>query len=200
MRHLLSTYLPLPNSAMRKAQVLIVDDEADILELLKITLSRMGIGCRETGDIKGAERLLASNNFDLCLTDMCLPDGSGIDLVRYIVETRPDLPAAAITARGNLATAIAAMKTRAFDFVAKPLGLKTLRRLVESASRPRSGTKQAARTRPSSDHGGLLRDSLQIPELRRLIAKLTRSQAPVFISGESGTGPVFHLEQYSIEI
>ncbi len=173
---------------MSKAQVLIVDDETDILELLQITLSRMGIDCRAAKDLSEAKRLLASRDFDLCLTDMCLPDGSGIDLVRHIGEARPDMPVAVITAHGNMETAVTAMKAGAFDFVAKPLDLKMLRQSVESALRLRGTGASADQATPSATHGGLLGESRQIQELQRLIAKLARSHAPVFISGESGTG------------
>ncbi len=173
---------------MSKAQVLIVDDETDILELLQITLSRMGIDCRAAKDLSEAKRLLASRDFDLCLTDMCLPDGSGIDLVRHIGEARPDMPVAVITAHGNMETAVTAMKAGAFDFVAKPLDLKMLRRSVESALRLRGTGASADQATPSATHGGLLGESPQIQELQRLIAKLARSHAPVFITGESGTG------------
>jgi two-component system response regulator PilR (NtrC family) len=173
---------------MSKAHVLIVDDESDILELLQITLSRMDIGCRAAMDMTTAKRLLASERFDLCLTDMFLPDGSGIDLARYIAEIFPELPVAVITAHGNMETAVAAMKAGAFDFVAKPVDLAMLRRLVESALRLRSTAEQTDRTTASGAHGGLLGQSKQLQELRRFIAKLARSQAPVLISGESGTG------------
>ncbi|MCG6863572.1 MAG: sigma-54 dependent transcriptional regulator [Chromatiaceae bacterium] len=173
---------------MTKAHVLIVDDEQDILELLEITLSRMGIGCRASMDVAGAKRLLASNQFDLCLTDMCLPDGTGIDLVQHIAQQYAELPVAVITAHGNMETAVAAMKAGAFDFVAKPVDLAILRRLVESALRLSGTGTQEDPTATSSAQGGLVGESPKMHELRRLIAKLARSQAPVFISGESGTG------------
>jgi len=173
---------------MSKAQVLIVDDETDILELLQITLSRMDIGCRAAMDIASAKRLLASDPFDLCLTDMFLPDGTGIDLVAHIAEKCPELPVAVITAHGNMETAVTAMKAGAFDFVAKPVDLAILRRLVESALRL-SGSRDPTDQAPElGSHGGLLGDSPQMQELRRLIAKLARNQAPVLITGESGTG------------
>jgi two-component system response regulator PilR (NtrC family) len=173
---------------MTKAQVLIVDDETDILELLQITLSRMDLGCLAAADIAGAKGLLAGHRFDLCLTDMCLPDGSGIDLVRHISEAYPDLPVAMITAHGNMESAVAAMKAGAFDFVSKPLELSMLRRLVESALRLRRSETLAQRPAPSPARRGLLGDSPHMQEVRRLISKLARNQAPVFISGESGTG------------
>jgi two-component system response regulator PilR (NtrC family) len=173
---------------MSKAQVLIVDDETDILELLQITLSRMDIGCRAATDVATAKRMLASGPFDLCLTDMFLPDGSGIDLVAHIAEKCPELPVAVITAHGSMETAVTAMKAGAFDFVAKPVDLAMLRRLVESALRLSGSKGPTDRAPEPGSHGGLLGDSPQMQELRRLIAKLARNQAPVLITGESGTG------------
>ena len=173
---------------MTKARVLIVDDEADILELLEITLSRMNIGCLAATDVSSAKRLLSSERFDLCLTDMRLPDGSGIDLVQHIAESHPELPVAVITAHGNMETAVAAMKAGAFDFVAKPLDLGMLRRLVESTLQMQRTAEAADRPPTTSARGGLIGESERIEELRRLVAKLARSQAPVFICGESGTG------------
>lgn len=173
---------------MSKANVLIVDDETDILQLLQITLSRMDIDCHAASDIARAKELLADNAYDLCLTDMCLPDGSGIELVQRIADTRPDLPVAVITAHGNMETAVAAMKAGAFDFVSKPVDLSLLRRLVDSALRLQNSRSRALESSPSTARGGLLGDSRQMQELRLMIAKLARNQAPVFITGESGTG------------
>jgi two-component system response regulator PilR (NtrC family) len=172
---------------MSKGQALVVDDETDILDLIRITLGRMGIDCTCAGDLAEARRLLATRSFDLCLTDMRLPDGSGIDLVRDIGEQRPELPVAMITAHGNMESAVAAMKAGAFDFVAKPLDLQVLRRLVESALRLRSTPEPAPASEPQG-HSGLLGDSPPMKTLRQMIAKLARNQAPVFITGESGTG------------
>jgi two-component system, NtrC family, response regulator PilR len=173
---------------MSKAHALVVDDETDIIELVRITLSRMGISCRGAGDIAEAKRLLATESFHLCLTDMRLPDGSGIDLVRHIADSHPELPVAMITAHGSMDTAVAAMKAGAFDFVPKPVDLHVLRQLVEAALRLRTSGEQGAEPPPTPEAGQLLGDSAQMRELRRLLAKLSRTQAPVFISGESGTG------------
>jgi len=173
---------------MSKANALIVDDETDILQLLQITLSRMDIDCQAASDIATAKELLANNAYDLCLTDMCLPDGSGIELVQRIADTRPDLPVAVITAHGNMETAVAAMKAGAFDFVPKPVDLSLLRRLVDSALRLQSNKSGPLESPPSPARGGLLGDSKQMQELRLVIGKLARNQAPVFITGESGTG------------
>jgi two-component system, NtrC family, response regulator PilR len=171
---------------MTKALALVVDDEQDILELLRITLSRMRIDCRAAPDLAAARRLLATETFDICLTDMRLPDGNGIDLVRQIASQFPQLPVAMITAHGSMDSAVEAMKAGAFDFVSKPLDLQVLRRLVEAALRlsaPPGGELGGTKSPPA-----LLGDSPAMVELRRLIAKLARNQAPVYVSGESGTG------------
>ncbi len=170
---------------MIPARALVVDDEQDILELLRITLSRMGIDCRAAPDQAAARRFLATESFDLCLTDMRLPDGDGIDLVRQIASQFPQLPVAMITAHGSMDSAVAAMKAGAFDFVSKPVDLQVLRRLVASALRLRTTLAEEGTTQ---DRPALLGESPAMVELRRLIAKLARNQAPVYISGESGTG------------
>jgi two-component system response regulator PilR (NtrC family) len=138
--------------------VLIVDDEPDLLELVSLTLSRMNLDTRTAPDVGTARRLLKTEQFDLCLTDMRLPDGDGLDLVAWIQENRSALPVAVITAHGNVESAVRALKLGAFDFVSKPLDLGVLRKLVGSAIR-------------LSDR-----------------ARVARSQAPVHIFGESGTG------------
>ena len=171
---------------MNKAHALCVDDEADILDLLKITLARMDMQATTAMTVGEAKHHLEGGRFDLCLTDMNLPDGSGIDLVRWIAEHRPDLPVAMITAHGNMDSAVAAMKAGAFDFVPKPVDLQLLRRLVGSALKLR--TQTTAGEGLTASGGRLLGDSPKVEEIRRLIAKLARNQAPVFITGESGTG------------
>jgi two-component system, NtrC family, response regulator PilR len=171
---------------MSKARALIVDDEADIRDLVGITLARMDIEARTAATIGEAIRMLGSEAFDLCLTDMGLPDGSGIDLVRHIAERYPNLPVAMITAYGSMESAVAAMKAGAFDFVSKPVDIHLLRRLVESAlTLTRPDTVGSGRRAPTVE---LLGDSPQMHEVRRLIDKLARNQAPVFIGGDSGTG------------
>jgi two-component system response regulator PilR (NtrC family) len=171
---------------MTKAQALVVDDEADILDLLKITLARMGIQALTAMSLGEAKRQLEQQHLDLCLTDMNLPDGNGIDLVRHIAERHPNLPVAMITAHGSMDSAVAAMKAGAFDFVSKPVDLKLLRQLVESALR--LGGRGGEEAAPMDTGPRLLGGSAQMEEIRRLIAKLARNQAPVFITGESGTG------------
>src|SRR6185369_14138669 len=113
--------------------VLVVDDEPDLLELVSLTLSRMNLSTRTAGDLGSARRLLKNERFDLCLTDMRLPDGDGLDLVAWIQEHRASVPVAVITAHGNVESAVRALKLGAFDFVSKPLDLGILRKLVGSA-------------------------------------------------------------------
>jgi len=171
---------------MNKAQALVVDDEPDILDLLRITLGRMDVQASTAPTLADAIRALEQDRFDLCLTDMNLPDGSGFDLLRHIAEHRPELPVAMITAHGSMESAVAAMKAGAFDFVSKPVDLKLLRTLVGSALK----LCGPLTTSPRRDemHTRLLGDSEAMEQIRRLIAKLARNQAPVFITGESGTG------------
>lgn len=169
---------------MEHYKALIVDDEPDIRELLEMTLGRMGIDTVSAADLGEAFGRLRDERFDLCLTDMRLPDGNGIELVCHIQERHPELPVAVITAFGSMETAIAALKAGAFDFVSKPVDLTVLRGLVEKALKLSS---RAAGRRPPAEQR-LLGESPAILRVRDLIAKLARSQAPVYISGESGTG------------
>ncbi|WP_295401117.1 sigma-54 dependent transcriptional regulator [uncultured Thiocystis sp.] len=172
---------------MNKAQALVVDDEADLLDLLKITLARMDVQAVTALTLAEARRHLERGRFDLCLTDMNLPDGSGIDLIRQIGEQYPQIPVAMITAHGSMESAVAAMKAGAFDFVSKPVDLQLLRRLVGSALKLRGHA--AASDEARGDTGKqLLGESAAMERIRQLIVKLARNQAPVFITGESGTG------------
>ncbi|EXJ10593.1 sigma-54-dependent transcriptional regulator [Nitrincola nitratireducens] len=168
--------------------VLIVDDEPDILELIDITLSRMGVQCLLAETLAQANQILkeeAHRSLRLCLTDMRLPDGSGMELIRTIQAHYPSLPVAMITAHGNMTCAIEALKAGAFDFLNKPVDIKTLRELVTSALR--LTLEKPAKVTTFSQHP-LLGVSEPIEQVRRMIDKLARSQAPVYISGESGTG------------
>jgi two-component system response regulator PilR (NtrC family) len=171
---------------MNKAQALVVDDESDILDLLKITLGRMDIRALTAMTLIDAKHQLERNRFDLCLTDMSLPDGNGIDLIRHISQHYPELPVAMITAHGNLESAVAAMKAGAFDFVAKPVDLQLLRQLVGSALKLREAS--AGGDGPAAGTPSLIGDSRTMEQIRQMIGKLARNQAPVFITGESGTG------------
>jgi two-component system, NtrC family, response regulator PilR len=169
-----------------KPAVLIVDDEPDLLELVSLTLSRMNLRTRTAGDVSTARKLLKSEVFDLCLTDMRLPDGDGLDLVAWIQENRSTLPVAVITAHGNVESAVRALKLGAFDFVSKPLDLGVLRKLVGSAIRLGAGGSPDASVDPSSAR--LIGHSHVMEQLREMISRVSRSQAPVHIFGESGTG------------
>lgn len=165
--------------------VLIVDDEPDIAELLSLTLRRMSLRTRTAADLGAAQRLLRAEPFDLCLTDMRLPDGDGLDLVAWIQENHTQLPVAVITAHGNVESAVRALKLGAFDFVSKPLDLGALRKLVDSAIRLRANAPEPA---PQARRAQLIGHSELLEQLRGLIARVSRSQAPVHIFGESGTG------------
>jgi len=166
-------------------KVLIVDDEPDIRELLALTLSRMKLDSSGAETIQEAKALLGSGRFDLCLTDMRLPDGSGIELVRHMQENYPTIPVAMITAHGNMSSAIEALKAGAFDFLNKPVELQTLRDLVATALRL---NEKRAESAVAQNGMQLLGQSKGIENIRRMTRKLARSQAPVYISGESGTG------------
>lgn len=164
------------------ATVLVVDDEADIRELLELTFVRMGLSVESAGSIAQARTLLGTRSFDLCLTDMRLPDGDGLDLVRFISAQCADLPVAVITAYGSTENAVAALKLGAFDYLSKPISLDQLRTLVTSA---------IALPQKSTGRGGtqeLLGECPAIQQARGVIEKLARSQAPVYVTGESGSG------------
>ena len=170
----MSTHRPL---------ALVVDDEPAIRELLELTLTRMDVDCVLAADIKQAHAALRSRAPDLCLTDMRLPDGDGLQLVSYIQQHAPQVPVAVITAHGNVESAVQALKYGAFDFVSKPVDLTALRSLVSTALklRERRQTEGRGATR-------LMGKSPAIEQVRAMVAKVARSQAPVQISGESGTG------------
>ncbi len=165
-------------------RVLVVDDEPDIRELLDLTLARMGLSADCAGTVAEAKRFLGNGRYQLCLTDMRLPDGAGLDLVRHIGEHCPDMPVAVITAHGSMENAVSALKAGAFDYLAKPVSLDQLRILVKSAiDLPQRGDSDA----PSTTQA-LLGDSPAMHQARSMIERVARSQAPVYISGESGSG------------
>ncbi|MEK7435760.1 MAG: sigma-54 dependent transcriptional regulator [Pseudomonadota bacterium] len=165
------------------AAVLVVDDEADIRELLELTLLRMGLVVESAAGVSVAKDLLKARRFDLCLTDMRLPDGEGLDLVRHISEHCGDLPVAVITAYGSAENAVAALKAGAFDYLSKPVSLEDLRTLVKSALRL---PQHQSAAKPA--HLQLLGESPAVRQAKEMIHKLARSQAPVYIGGESGSG------------
>jgi two-component system response regulator PilR (NtrC family) len=180
----MSEAAPGSGTAAELPIVLVVDDEPDLLELVGLTLSRMNLKTRSASDLQGARRLLKNERFDLCLTDMRLPDGDGLDLVAWIQENRAAVPVAVITAHGNVESAVRALKLGAFDFVSKPLDLGVLRKLVGSAIKLRTaGEEKTAGFAPR-----LLGTSAVMEQLREMIVRVARSQAPVHICGESGTG------------
>jgi two-component system, NtrC family, response regulator PilR len=161
--------------------VLIVDDEPDILELLDITLSRMELEVQSASNMKSALSLLDKRKFDLCLTDMRLPDGDGLEIITYAQKKHSQLPIAVITAHGSMETAIQALKLGAFDFLSKPIDINLLRTLVTNAL-------QLSDERTPHSSQKMIGESSGIGNLREKIQRLSRSLAPVYISGESGTG------------
>lgn len=170
-------------------RVLVVDDEADIRELLDLTLLRMGLSADCAGTVAEAKRFLEREHYGLCLTDMRLPDGEGLDIVRLIGSQYGETPVAVITAFGSADNAVAALKAGAFDYLSKPVALDQLRSLIKSAiSLPRTGGAQTEAPAAGSVSGQLIGESGAIVYVREMIAKLARSQAPVYISGESGSG------------
>lgn len=169
---------------MSKQTALVIDDERDIRELLTITLGRMNLDVETVGSVTDARERLARRKFDLCFTDMRLPDGSGQEIIELIARQYPETPVAMITAYGNVDAAVTALKAGAFDFVSKPVDLAMLRRLVQTALK--LGEERRAET--TAHESKLVGDSLAMQQVRATIAKLARSQAPVYISGESGVG------------
>ena len=165
--------------------VLLIDDEPDILELLSLTLDRMGLESETAANVKDAIVKLNYYNFDLCLTDLRLPDGSGLEIVDFIQQSMPQVPVAVISAHGNMQAAIDAMKAGAFDFVSKPIDLKQLRALIESALALAGSTSEM---KLNGSGPRLLGQSPAIQKIKEQTRKLSRSMAPVHIHGESGTG------------
>lgn len=191
---------------MIKHLALIVDDEPDICELLELTLNRMDIDTLSAGDLKTAYQLLNSHSISICLTDMRLPDGNGIELVKKIQTQSKHIPVAMISAHGNMDTAIEALKAGAFDFVSKPLELSELRNLVNSAIKladknlPQSNSgdlsvQSITPDRQTNEKQFLIGNSPAMQETNKMIVKLAKSQAPVYISGESGTGKELAAKQ-----
>src|SRR5438105_15471224 len=162
-------------------KVLVIDDEPDLLELLELTLSRMGLDTTRAQSVDEAIRLLDSQAFDLCLSDMRLPDGEGLRVVEHISEKGLDVPIAVITAFGSAENAVAALKAGAFDYLSKPVALEQLRALVKQA------LKVPEKPQPSTSYQ-LLGDSPAMQLVRRMIDRLAQSQAPLCLNGESGSG------------
>jgi two-component system response regulator PilR (NtrC family) len=176
---------------MNRKSVLIVDDEADIRELLVLTLSRMGVDADAVPSLREAEEALKARQYDLCLTDMRLPDGDGLQVLKHISENYGNTPVAVITAYGSTENAVAALKAGAFDYLPKPIRLEHLRPLVMSALKlPRPVLARRASIGETVAPGTprLLGESSPIQKARDMIARLARSQAPVYITGESGSG------------
>ncbi len=169
---------------MSSPAILIVDDEPDIRELLAMTVRRMGLDAFCAESLDGARRMLEKRRFDFCLTDMKLPDGTGLQLIEHVQQNHEGMPVAVITAFGSIELAIDSMKAGAFDFLTKPIDLERLRNLVSNALR----LGEATATLQCPEQVQLLGDTEPMVHLRQQIVRLARSQAPVYITGESGTG------------
>ena len=174
---------------MSAQTVLVIDDERDIRELLTITLGRMDLKVDAVGTVAEARRALGERSYDLCFTDMRLPDGTGHEVIELIAASHPDTPVAMITAYGNVDAAVNALKAGAFDFVSKPVDIQMLRRLVRTALQLAEERKSGAATIGTGGAAGrLVGDSPAMQQVRATIVKLARNQAPVYIAGESGVG------------
>lgn len=167
---------------MAKPVVLVVDDEPDIRDLLAMTLERMDLDSKTCENLTSARECLTAGGIDLCLTDMRLPDGDGLELVEWMQVKTPGVPVAVITAHGNVETAVRGLKLGAFDFVSKPVQITDLRKMVNTALR------LAGKELQGKKDGRLIGDSTAMDKVREMIARVARSQAPVHIFGESGTG------------
>ncbi|MCL9685554.1 sigma-54-dependent transcriptional regulator [Legionella maioricensis] len=166
---------------MTKSRVLVIDDEPDIRELLTLTLSRMGLFCDTAADFKQGIESIKRNKYSLVLTDMRLPDGDGIEIVKFIQKFKPQLPVAVITAFGNVEGAVNTLKAGAFDYVSKPVNLKMLKELVKTALSMKNSMHD-------NQNELLVGESQVMQQLNENIHKLARNQAPVFIQGDSGVG------------
>jgi len=175
---------------MSQQTVLVIDDERDIRELLTITLGRMDLRVDAVGTVAEARRALADKTYDLCFTDMRLPDGNGQEVIELIAQAHPDMPVAMITAYGNVDAAVNALKAGAFDFVSKPVDIQMLRRLVRTALKLAEERRAGSGGDSGAGSGGsrLIGDSPVMQQVRATIGKLARNQAPVYIAGESGVG------------
>lgn len=162
--------------------VLVVDDEADLRELLVITLGRMKLKATAAESLGAAKEKLENAQFDLCLTDMNLGDGTGLELLKHISQHCPEMPTAVITAYGNMETATDAMKLGAYDFISKPVALDRLRQLIEDGL----GISNVDTHQEEEDN--LIGEAPAMQALKLQVRKLSRSQAPIYISGESGSG------------
>lgn len=165
--------------------VLLVDDEEDLCLLMQMTLNRMGIQTHVAYNLTDAKKQLQQHSYEACLTDLNLPDGHGLDFVHFVTEHYPQTPIGVLTAYGNMDIAVAALKAGAFDFVSKPVNQLHLHQLIEKALQLSGQTE----TLPSAlEEQLLIGRSPAIQQLRLHLNKIARSQAPVFIQGELGTG------------
>ena len=163
-------------------RILLVDDEPDLLDLMELTLVKMGLETDRAASVAEARAQLSHKHYDLCLTDMRLPDGEGLEVVALASALAAPVPVAVITAYGNAGNAVAALKAGAFDYLSKPVALDQLRALIKSA------IKVPGSAQSDDPARGLIGQSAAMQDIRARIAKLARTQAPVHIAGESGSG------------
>lgn len=201
----------MSNQIELKKPVLVIDDEADIRDLMEITLIKMGLSVHTAVGVEAAKKALDKQAFSLVLTDMRMPDGSGLEVVDYILSKNLDTPVAVITAYGSAEQAVEALKNGAFDYLQKPITLAQLRTLVKSvfkinsdqieeevSNQPNIKTKVTSKNQLDDKKGSnavknrpnerLLGNSPLIAEVRQLVAKLSNTNVPVYIAGESGSG------------
>ncbi|OTG81143.1 sigma-54-dependent Fis family transcriptional regulator [Acinetobacter sp. ANC 4648] len=172
--------------ATQQPLVLLVDDEQDLCMLMQMSLARMGIKTHMAHHLEQAKYFFSEYKYNACITDLNLPDGSGLDLVRHVTQNHPKTPIAVLTAYGNMEIAIASLKAGAFDFVSKPINQLHLQQLLNKALLVPQIDSES--TSSKLEFKMLIGDSQPIQKLRESIKKIARSQAPVFITGESGTG------------
>lgn len=174
------------------AKALIIDDERDICDLIAMGIRGQGISSDAVYGVKAAIKKLKEQHYELIISDVRLPDGDGLDLLAHVQKHYPDIPICMITAHGNMEMAIKALKMGAFDFIQKPFDLKQLRSICKSALELKGHSKSTAEKKSSSKKQSskhqLIGESLAMEQLRIMIAKVAKSQAPVFIHGESGSG------------
>ncbi|MDQ9023067.1 sigma-54 dependent transcriptional regulator [Acinetobacter sichuanensis] len=177
----------------RQPLVLLVDDEHDLCVLMQMTLARMGIKTHIAHHLQQAKLFFSEHKYNACITDLNLPDGSGLDLVKHVTQHYPKVPIAVLTAYGNMEIAIASLKAGAFDFVNKPINQQHLHQLLTKALHV--PLVDFSEDNLQLEHQLLIGESKPMLKLKETIKKVARSQAPVFISGESGTGKevVAHL-------
>ena len=170
-------------------KILLIDDEEDIRDMLSIMISRFNYDTITAEDYRTAKEQLNNKHIHMCITDMNLPDGSGIDVIEHIAKNHPDIPVAVFTAHGNIDLAVTCLQKGAFDFISKPVMSAELKRVLDQ------GVNLSNVTDSTSNRSKLLGESEAMQAVRTTINKIARSQAPVFITGPSGSGKELAAKQ-----